>query len=161
MASAAVTRLWITVRDAAGRVAKTAIQLALTEYDPTGTLAAAWKILVKSIMVGTSKVVKLTTTQFEALDNSGVTGPRANREDKVTADLPDVNQVVHTYRIPTPAISIGQSGGSDKLDLTDTAVLAWVSAMTANAVTSDGVAFAGTITGGRFIRNKPEKKGGY
>lgn len=161
MASTAIVKLWTTVKDNAGRYAKTAIQIALANWDPAGAVAAAWKVIIENLMGANGEVVKQSTASSYDLTGVATPAPRCNREDKVTVDLPDVNGVTHTFRLPTPSVSLALFSGSDQLDLSNSALLAWVSAMTANAVTPDGVAFAGIVTGGRFIRHKPEKKGGY
>lgn len=151
----------MTVRDDVGRVAKVCARVALTAWDPAGTIATAFKEMMLAILGTNGKIVKMSSASTHALTGTASSGPRANREDKVTADLPDVNGIVHTFKLPTPSVDIAESLGSDKLDLTDSLVLAWVSAMHSHAKTSDGVAFSGTITGGRYIRHKTEKKGGY
>jgi len=161
MASSAITKLYTTVRDNAGRVAKTAIQFALANYDPTTGLGAAWKLIILSFLQSSSKVVKQSTATSAPDAHTMTLGPRGNREDKVTLDLPDVNGVVHTFRIPTPSVSLSAVLGGDTVNLANANVIAWASGMAINAVTSDGIDFTSTCTGGRYIRHKSEKKGGY
>jgi hypothetical protein len=161
MASSAVNKLWITIRDNAGRIAKTAVQLVVTEWDPAGTVAQGIKGVILAVLAPESQIVKMSIEQTETLDGTATAAPRANREDKITMDLPDANGVVHTFRMPTPSTALSATLGSDKLNILNTSVLAWVSAMTSHALTADGVSYEGTITGGRYIRHKSEKKGGY
>jgi hypothetical protein len=161
LASSAVVKLWTTVKDNAGRVAKTAVQLALANWNPTGTIPAAWKVIIEALINSSSKVEKQSTASVNEVTPTVVPAPRCNREDKVTIDLPDVNGVTHTFRIPTPSVSLAPTLGSDTLDITNTLVTAWATAMMTYAVTSDGVAFTGEVTGGRYIRHKSEKKGGF
>lgn len=161
MASTVIVKLWTTVKDNVGRYAKTAVQIALANWDPAGTVAAAWKVILENLIGTNGTIVKQSTASSHALSGVAIAGARGNREDKVTADLLDANGVTHTFRIPTPSVSLAMSAGSDQLDLSNSALLAWVAQMQAHAVTPDGVAFTGVCTGGRFIRHKKEKKGGY
>lgn len=161
MASTAVVKLFTTIRDNAGRVAKTAIQLALTAWDPTGTVPAAWKVIILSFLQSSAKVVKQSTAATAPDAHTMTLAPRGNREDKVTLDLPDVNGVVHSFRIPTPSVALAAVLGSDKVNLANANIIAWASGMAINAVTAAGIDFSSTCTGGRFIRHKSEKKGGY
>lgn len=147
--------------DAVGRVAKTAVQIALASYDPTTGLGAAWKALLVALMTPQTKVTGQSTSQTFDIGNIAISGPRCLREDKVTMDIADVNGQVHTFRIPTPSPSLGLVEGSDKIDPNSTLSAAWAAAMVAHACTADGVAFAGGCLGGRYIKHKREKKGGY
>lgn len=161
MASSAIIKLWATVKDNVGRVAKTAIQIGLANWNPAGTVAAAWKVVLENL-IGVNGVVEQQSTAQSASYVTAVTpAPRCNREDKATMVLPDANGIDHVFKIPTPILSIATTLGSDKINLTDSIVLAYVSAMTAHAVTPDDVAFSGVITGGKYIKHKSEKKGGY
>jgi hypothetical protein len=161
VASTAVVKLFTTVRDNLGRVAKTAIQLALASFDPNTGLGAAWKVIILYFLSTDTKVVKQSTAASGADSHAMTLAPRGNREDKATLDIADVNGVVHSFRIPTPSVSLAPTLGSDKIDPTNANVIAWASAMATNAKTPAGIAFVGTCLGGRYVRHKTEKKGGY
>jgi hypothetical protein len=142
-------------------VAKTAIQIALANWDPSTGVAHAWKIILENLINSGANVVKQTTVATAPGGGSVTAAPRCNREDKITIEMPDVNGITHVFRIPTPSTLLSPVLGGDSLDIANLQVLAWVSAMTSHAVTADGVAFAGVTGGGRYIRHKSEKKGGY
>jgi hypothetical protein len=161
MASSAIVKLWTTVKDNAGRIAKTAVQLALANYNPTGTVGAAWKVIIEHLIGATSTVVKQTTAQGASITGVVTNGVRANREDKGVISLVDDNGVGHNFRVATVGENFATTLGSDTINLSSTLIAAWISAMASHAVTSDGVGFSGVAKGGRYIRHKPEKKGGY
>lgn len=161
MASTAVTKFWVTVRDNVGRVAKTAVQVALADYNPTGAVGVAFKNIMLAIVGSNGNVEQISSIQSQEDSISATPAPRCNREDKITAVLLDANGQEHKFNIPTPSTSLSAVLGSSMLNISNTAVLAWASAMAAYACTSDGVAYTGQITTGRYIKHKTEKKGGY
>jgi hypothetical protein len=156
-----VASIWTTVIDSVGRVAKTAIQLGLSHWDPTTGQGAAWKAILVAIVGSSGTVKKQSSSRGALYATFAVPGPRCNREDKMTAALVDFNGVEHVFKIPTPSTALSAVLGGDALNLAGTPLNNWLTAMAAHACSSDGVGFTGQCTGGRYVRHKPEKKGGY
>jgi hypothetical protein len=161
MASSAISKLYLTVRDAVGRNAHTAIQLALDAWNPGAAPASTFKALVTEVLNSGAVIDLFTSITGTPYTHAFTAAPRCTREDKITIVLPDDNNVDHVFKIPTPSTALSAVLGSDKLNTANVNVLSWVSQMAAHALTPDGIAFKGTVTGGRYIKHKAEKKGGF
>lgn len=153
----AIARFYITVKDVAGRYAKTLLSLVNTEYDPNGTIEAQLVAILVKILKG--KITLRSVAVSAAQSDTPTSGPFCTIEDKTTLDMVTVDGQTVSLRIPTPSTNIFQTD-LDELDLTDANLITLIGAFVSYTQTKEGVAFD-HCSGGRRIRHKQEKKGGF
>lgn len=146
-----------TWRDAKGHTSRVSFYVASTGTVTSEQLAA--NTVVNSIIPLTNASLqsrKGPGTSVAGVVTYGTNAEFPSIEDKAVFTFADANGGLHRFQIPAPLLAIFLADG-ETVDLSNTNVVTFTSAVIANAVTRQGVAI-GFIVGGTRLRRKQQRK---
>jgi len=147
---AASNRLKIIVRTYGGTVAKIAILIGAAVVDPSGAAVAAIRAAIDAVTKG--EQTRASISQPGSYSTTSAAGAYEDDQDKMSITIADAVGQYHSFRVPAPKASCFQAG-TDRVNLSDPGVVAFVNYIVANCKSKSGAALVAAI-GGRRIRLK-------
>jgi hypothetical protein len=148
------TRVTLTVRDRYSNEGRIIFHIAPGIVDPNNSTVQAIVAAVNATINPAGISIELS--QVEAVTGSAVVGADYINTDKGLFPALDQDGQPHNYKVPGIKSSILQAN-SDQIDFTDSNVIAYVSAVTANAIGRGGAAITALNSGYRTANRKPIK----
>lgn len=151
---ALATRVTVTWRDRYQNEARVVFHVSPSVVDPDDPVVVAIVDLIKACVAPIGLTIELS--KVDQRTGSVVTDPDYVNEDKAIFPAIDEDGQAHNFKVPGPIPSIFL-GDSTRVDMTDAAVIAYVAAVTGNAVSQGGAEVNVMVTGYRSTSRKPLK----